>query len=162
MPQVGEGMSLREDRQMVASPGETGIKLVPKGALATCAIDIGLARWLRHGVQPAARATLGSRVVRIEHLGTANCRRIGNGERWSEHARGNAIDVSGFVLADGRRISVKRDWAGSGSAPAFLHAVRDADCNSFGTVLSPDYNAAPADHMHLDQAQRTGGWSACR
>ena len=54
-------------------------------------------------------ATLGSEVVRIEHLGTVNCRRIGGGDKgnWSEHATGNAIDISAFVLADGRRITVQ-------------------------------------------------------
>ena len=65
-------------------------------------------------------------MVRLEHLGTANCRRIaGNQLRWSEHAGGNAIDIVGFVLADGRRISVHADWQGAGDAATFLRTVRD-------------------------------------
>ena len=33
----------------------------------------------------------------------------------------------------------------------------------FATVLSPDYNAAHRDHLHLDQAARGAwGWRACR
>ncbi|MFC0204948.1 extensin-like domain-containing protein [Novosphingobium soli] len=165
---AGEGACRRDDRKRLSAPAHLDVALRPGGAQATCAIDAGLARWLRHGVQPAAEATLGSRVVRIEHLGTANCRRIGGGEEgnWSEHARGNAIDIAGFVLADGRRISVLRDWTASGasdvSASAFLHTVRDAACANFATVLSPDYNAAHANHLHLDQARRSAGWSACR
>lgn len=162
MPPVGEGQCRREDRQTLAGADEVGVTLIPIGAQATCAVDLGMARWLLHGVQPAARLTLGSEVTSVEHLGTANCRRIGNSIRWSEHSRGNAIDISGFVLADGRRITVRRDWTGSSSASVFLHAVRDAACNSFGTVLSPDYNAAHADHLHLDQARRAYGWSTCR
>lgn len=170
LPPSGEGACRRDDRKVLAAPARLDIALRPAAPQATCAIDAGLARWLQLGVKPAAQATLGSPVVRMEHLGTANCRRIGGGGRgnWSEHATGNAIDIAGFVLADGRRISVRRDWsasagkAGDESASAFLHMIRDSACAEFSTVLSPDYNAAHADHLHLDQATRSSGWSACR
>jgi hypothetical protein len=82
---------------------------------------------------------------------------------WSEHSTGNAIDVSAFILADGRRISVVRDWSRDDPRGRFLHAVRDGGCWVFATVLSPDYNAAHRDHFHLDQADRgSTGWRACR
>lgn len=160
---VGEGPCRREDRTRLALD-PAGPDLRPRDAAATCAVNAGIAWWLRHGVQPAAESLLGTRVVGIEHLGTASCRRIGGGDtgNWSEHATGNAIDIAAFVLADGRRISVLRDWDGSGSEAAFLRAVRDRGCDVFGTVLSPDYNAAHADHLHLDQAGRGRGWSFCR
>ena len=46
---------------------------------------------------------------------------------------------------------------------AFLREVRDGACDLFATVLSPDYNAAHADHFHLDQAARGAiGWRGCR
>lgn len=165
---TGAGACRREDRKALASPARLAVSLRPGGAQATCGIDAGLGWWLRHAVQPAARAALGSPVIAVEHLGTANCRRIGGGDEgnWSEHATGNAIDIAGFVLEDGRRISVRRDWTGGSGeaqdASAFLHMVRDSACTAFATVLSPDYNAAHADHLHLDQARRTGGWTACR
>ena len=41
---------------------------------------------------------------------------MSHGAQLSEHAFGNAIDVSGFKLADGREISVVRDWKRSGHA----------------------------------------------
>ena len=164
---AGEGSCRRADRKLLAAPARLNVALRPSGAQATCTIDAGLAWWLTHGVQPAAEAALGSRVTGIQHLGTSNCRRIGGGEEgnWSEHATGNAIDIAGFTLADGRRISVLKDWDAEGTSPAasaFLHMVRDSACTSFATVLSPDYNAAHANHLHLDQAKRSGGWSACR
>ena len=82
---------------------------------------------------------------------------------WSEHATANALDVSGFVLADGRRISVLRDWFGGDEKALFLKRVRDGACELFSTTLSPDYNAAHADHLHLDLADRGAmGWRACR
>lgn len=162
---TGEGTCRRDDRQVLAADRPNGLVLQPAGAQATCAVGAGLARWLRHGVQPAAIASLGSRVVALEHYGTNNCRRIGGGDsgRWSEHATGNAIDIAAFKLANGRRVVVRRDWGGADKEAAFLHAVRDAACGEFSTVLSPHYNAAHADHLHLDQANRGGmGWSACR
>ncbi|KQM17316.1 extensin-like domain-containing protein [Novosphingobium sp. Leaf2] len=164
----GQGTCRRDDRKVLSAPAFLDVSLVPAQPQATCAVDGGLAWWLRHGVQPAAKAIFGQQVVRIEHLGTNHCRRIGNGStgRWSEHSRGNAIDIAAFVLADGQRISVLRDWktvpGQSSDDAAFLHMARDAACRSFSTVLSPDYNAAHANHLHLDQARRTGGWSACR
>lgn len=160
---VGEGACRRVDRQILGTPARADVTLAPRGAQATCAVDAGLAWWLQHGVQPEAEAILGSRVARIEHLGTANCRRVGGKEGdWSQHASGNAIDIAAFVLADGRRISVRSDWYGAGSAATFLHTVGSNACRSFATVLSPDYDAGHADHLHLDQARRNGGWTVCR
>ena len=44
-----------------------------------------------------------------------------------------------------------------------LREVRDGACDLFATTLSPDYNAAHRDHLHLDQAARGArGWRACR
>lgn len=164
LPAAGAGACRREDRVVLTLPAGADARLSPQDAQATCAVGAGLAWWLHHGVQPAAEIILRARVVRIEHLGTYNCRRIGGGESasWSEHATGNALDVSAFVLDDGRRISVREDWDGQGSGAAFLRAARDAACRAFATVLSPEYNAAHADHLHLDQARRGGGWRACR
>jgi hypothetical protein len=164
LPPVGEGECRRADRTLAAAERASGLDLRPHDAAATCAVNAGLALWLRHGVQPAAEGVLGSRVVRIEHLGTANCRRIGGGERgsWSEHATGNAIDIAVFVLADGGRVSVLEDWPRASDEAAFLHVVRDRACETFGTVLSPDYNTAHRDHLHLDQAGSRRGWSLCR
>lgn len=140
------------------------MSLRPARADATCAVKAGLIRWFDQRVQPAATAAFGSKVAAVEHLGTNACRRIGGGDtgRWSEHATGNAIDIGAFVLADGRRISVLRDWSGADPARRrFLRAVHLAACRDFGTVLGPDYNQAHRDHFHLDQANR--GWGAfCR
>ena len=55
------------------------------------------------------------------------------------------------------------DWSGDTPESRFLHEVRDGACDLFATTLSPDYNAAHRDHLHLDQAARGAmGWRACR
>jgi hypothetical protein len=131
----------------------------------SCPAAAALALWEWHVVQPAAQRHLGQRVVAVEHIGTYRCRRV-NGRAegdWSEHATANAIDVAAFRLADGRRVSVLTGWPGGGAEAAFLREVRDGACRLFATVLSPDYNAAHRDHLHLDQAARGArGWRGCR
>jgi hypothetical protein len=164
LPPIGEGACRRTDRTVLAPDAARDLVLRPGRAAATCAVNAGLALWLRHGVQPASEKHLGSRVVALEHYGTNNCRRIGGNETagWSEHATGNAIDIAAFVLADGRRIKIRSDWSNQGSASDFLRDARNAGCGIFGTLLSPEYNAAHADHFHIDQAGSRRGWSFCR
>ena len=154
---AGQGECARPDRTRLES-----YPLSPDTPPVTCAVAAGLELWLERGVEPAARDILGSELVRIEHLGAFSCRRLyGDADApWSEHAAGNAIDISAFVLEDGRRISVLGDWKGEGEGARFLRTVRDDACDLFATVLSPDYNAAHANHFHLDQGGR--GFGACR
>lgn len=119
--------------------------------------DIALRLYLheRHDIQPLARRHLGAEVDRIDHFGSYSCRTIAGSSRMSEHATANAIDISGFELAGGRTISVKRDWTRGGSG-RFLKDVRSRACHLFNMVLSPDYNDAHADHLHVDMGQFKG------
>lgn len=152
-----------------ASAGQTLLPLAPASVSPSCPMAVGLLLWQAQVVQPQAQAILGSKVTNIETFGSYSCRRMyaRDDGPWSEHATADALDVSGFVLADGRRISVLKDWSGDGEGSAerarFLRAVRDGACDLFATTLSPDYNAAHADHLHLDLANRGSmGWRACR
>jgi hypothetical protein len=108
--------------------------------------------WIRHGVGPAAFQLLGSELARVETFGSFACRNVaGRGDRRSGHAVANAIDVAAFVLKDGRRITVLADWRSPDPAVReFLQTARRSACRRFGTVLSPDYNAAHANHLHLE------------
>ncbi|MCA1748664.1 MAG: extensin family protein, partial [Sphingomonadales bacterium] len=128
--------------------GTQRLSFAPDPPLISCPVQAGLALWEWHVVQPVAIELFGQEVARIEHLGGYGCRRLyGESEgRWSEHATADAIDIAAFVLADGTRISVLEDWDGEGEHAAFLRRVRDGGCDLFATVLSPDYNAAHADH----------------
>ena len=156
---VGTGHCRAPWRTQIRSGGPVDYAIVPDGVAPSCAVSASLLLWMRDVVQPAARARFGSSVRRIEHLGSYNCRPIrGGSTQWSEHATGNAIDIAAFVLADGRRIVLTRDWNGQRERAAFLRDVRDGACTIFATVLSPDYNAAHANHFHLDQAQRPARW----
>ncbi|UII72735.1 extensin family protein [Pseudomonas sp. HN11] len=128
--------------------------------LASCPLAVAFALFERHSLQPAARAVFGQAVTRVDHLGSFACRNVYNRAegRLSQHASANALDVAGFRLADGRSISVLKDWPGEGDKARFLRQVRDSACDDFNVVLSPDYNAAHRNHFHLDM----GRWWVCR
>jgi hypothetical protein len=125
------------------------------GAVMTCAEALSVSIWERQVLQPAAYDLLGAGVSRIDQFGSYSCRRVYGGAtgNLSQHATANALDIGGMRLTDGGRVSVKDDWKDLGPKGRFLRRVRDQGCQVFGTVLSPDYNAAHHDHLHLDMGQ---------
>lgn len=128
---------------------------------ATCPLTVALALFEINVLRPAARQYFGQDVVRFAHLGTYACRNISHRAegRRSEHATANAIDLAGFVLADGQQITLKDDWSGGNVRRSeFLRALRDGACDFFDVVLSPDYNEAHRDHFHFDM----GSHRTCR
>lgn len=128
----------------------------------SCATALRLAMWEAHSLQPNAQSLFGQDVVRIAHIGSYACRAIrsdrGSGTRPSSHSRAAAIDISGFTLADGQTLDLKRDWNESGPKGAYLRKVHREACRWFGLVLGPDYNRLHADHFHLQNT----GWPICR
>ncbi len=117
----------------------------------TCPLAESFAGWARFGVDRAAQAILGSALVRIETMGSYSCRNVAGTSRRSGHATASAIDISGFVLADGRRITLAQDWSsGSAAEREFLRTIHTSACKRFGVVLGPAYNAAHRDHLHLE------------
>jgi hypothetical protein len=132
-----------------------GIPTANLGAMR-CRLAERFVAWTEEALQKAAAAWLDSPVAKIESLGTFSCRPINNqpGNRLSEHGSADAVDIAGFVLANGRRIMVKTDWNGPDeNARNFLHAVHKAACRRFSVVLGPDANALHQDHLHFDMGR---------
>ncbi|SPF79091.1 hypothetical protein ALP8811_03025 [Aliiroseovarius pelagivivens] len=127
-----------------------------------CATALRLAMWEHHDIQPAARQHLGSNVSQLLHIGSYNCRKMrtarGNEDAWSSHATAAAFDITGALLADGRRLTLLKDWKGATDESAFLRQIWRGSCKWFRLVLGPDYNRLHADHFHL----QTSGWGFCR
>ena len=129
------------------------------GARVNCAFAQRLIRF-EQIVDEEARAVLHSRVRVIVQLGTYNCRRMAAyPDLVSEHSFANAIDVAAFVLANGRRVEVERDWvpaAQPATRPAsqFLRRLtrRLYDEQVFTVVLTPSYDKHHKNHLHLDGA----------
>ncbi|MEI9900704.1 MAG: extensin family protein [Hyphomicrobium sp.] len=94
--------------------------------------------------------------TRLETLLTGTsymCRNVNNADegRLSEHAFGNAVDIVGFALEDGRSVTLPEGWSDplsvEGRALRFAHG---AACSRFMTTLGPEANALHHDHLHLD------------
>ena len=128
-------------------------------AVARCGMALAFARWVRDDLVRSVEP-LGSGLRRIEIAASYSCRPRNNvsGARLSEHGLANAIDVGALVLDDGRRIAIVDP-----KAPQYLFAeMRLSSCRHFTTVLGPGSDAAHADHLHLDLAQRRGGYRLCQ
>jgi hypothetical protein len=137
---------------------------VTPAATLACPMVSALDRWVSEGVQPAALHWFGTQVTEIRQIGSYSCREmVGSGtSTMSEHAFGDALDVAGFTLADGRKISVKDGWHGTPEEQGFLHDVQLYACQTFTTVLAPGYNVYHYDHIHVDLMHRREGYRPCR
>jgi hypothetical protein len=134
---------------------------LPQAATLTCRAAEALARWATE-VQVEADRTLKHRLTGFELGGTFVCRGQNHDvdAKLSEHAFANAVDVMGFAFAGRPGLAVKTYPAGSEDAQ-FLNDVRTKACGFFRTVLGPGTNAAHANHLHLDERERTAGHRLC-
>jgi hypothetical protein len=139
----------------LAAADDGRIKLEPV-ALLRCPMIPQVNRWVTQAIEPAALRVYGVPLVELKIAGSYACRPMNNisGAHLSEHGHANALDVSGFVLADGRRVMVRTGWRGDARERAFLRQVHDGACEHFTTVLSPDYDGNHQDHFHVDLARR--------
>lgn len=140
-----------------------GPAVVTPPATLACPVVSALERWMTEAVQPAARRWFGQPVAAIKQISAYSCRGM-NGNphaNVSEHAFGNALDISGFVLADGRLVTFREGWRGAPEDQGFLRDVHAAACATFTTVLAPGSNAFHYDHIHVDLMRRASGRRIC-
>jgi hypothetical protein len=147
----------------VAATGSGAVAFEPP-ALVRCPMVHALEYWTERVVLPEARRHLQAEVVGIRVAGSYSCRPMNgvSGALLSEHGHANAVDVSGFVLADGRVVSVRDGWSGEWAERSFLRSVHAGSCRIFTTVLSPGYDSLHEDHFHLDLARHSGDGRICK
>jgi hypothetical protein len=117
-----------------------------------CGFGRQFSGWVREVGAPLTLAYTGQRLARIEAGSGFSCRARYDkpGAIPSEHAKGDAIDIMSFVLADDRRIGVKQQDADVAVARDLLRALRTTAWGYFTTVLGPGTDRAHADHLHFD------------
>ena len=157
---LGQGCSNLNTVQMHALARDDGKLDVSNVGPVTCPVSAAFAAWARFGVDRAAQQVFGSPLASIQTMGSFACRNVAGTSRRSAHSSADAIDIGGFVLADGRRISVKDGWRGNAQEREFLRIVQRSACRRFDTVLGPDYNADHHDHFHVEGVIK--GESYCR
>ena len=168
---IGAGAFEAEKLGRVSGPGACGVddaySVVQAGGIRLsrpATLSRRAARQLDYWLQTEAIPTIGNKgggLVEIRVASHYACRTRNSraGARLSEHAKGNAIDISEFILADGTRLSVLRDWDGpNGRLMRRLHA---SACGPFGTVLGPNSDRHHQDHFHFDVADYRSG-TYCR
>lgn len=139
----------------------TGVDGIPFTASATIrsALALRFAVWIKDTVEPAARQVFDQQIKKIVVWSSYSCRNA-KGRRWggmwhrlSQHAHGNAIDLGGFILADGTFVAFRAHWYKKGPKSTFLKSITAAACRQFSKVLTPDYDRVHANHLHLDLAK---------
>ncbi|WP_246675443.1 extensin family protein [Mesorhizobium sp. B2-3-4] len=133
---------------------------IAPGTELNCPMAEAAARFAADVIQPAAKAEFGTDLKSISQASAFVCRPRHGTRKLSEHAFGNALDISAFTLSDGRKIEV-------GPAPPekdakFLDAVRKAACGPFKTVLGPGADPDHELHFHLDLEPRRHGGTFCQ
>ena len=128
------------------------VRVTPTATIG-CPMTAAFDRWLYNSVQKAALRHFGKPVVEIKQISAYSCRGR-NGKRTgklSEHSFGNALDIAGFTLSDGREITVVKGWwRGSRREKAFLRDAFAGACREFYTVLGPGSDRAHYNHFHVD------------
>ncbi|MEM6989011.1 MAG: extensin family protein [Myxococcota bacterium] len=140
-----------------AGPGSIEYSRAP---LLTCGMALALADFERI-VQEEAERVLGTRVEKIDHLGTYNCRKMVNYDLISEHSFANGIDLRRFHLEDGRTVTVfehfapKVDDADAEPEALFLRGLsrRLYDDDVFSVVVTPYFDRLHRNHIHVDLAR---------
>ncbi len=132
--------------------GVAGVHLSQPATL-NCATALTLATYVADVAKPVIGNT-GGGLSELEVAASYVYRTRNNqsGARMSEHALGNAIDISAFVLADGKQFVVEEDWG-----LAVMKELHGDACGTFGTVLGPDSDRFHYNHFHFDTASYRSG-----
>ena len=135
----------------IATPfGDVGISGKPA---MLCSFGLQFSGWVRDVGAPLTLAYTGQKLTQIEAGQAFACRARYDkpGAIPSEHAKGDAIDITSFVLADNRRIPVKQQdiQIFRGRATSFaLCGRRLAATSPRSSAQEP--NSAHESHLHFD------------
>jgi len=122
----------------------------PQKPTMSCTFASRFAQWTAEIAAPVVAGHTGVQLKAVVTGPGLVCRnRVGTSTtKVSEHAKGNAIDIAGFTLANKRSLAIG-STASEPEARA-LTAMRTSACGYFTTVLGPGANPAHANHFHFD------------
>ncbi len=132
---------------------------VQPGPVLRCGMAESFASWLRDEAAPRVLKE-GSALQRVSVADDFNCRGRNRvvGARLSEHGKGNAVDIRAFTLANNKVIDLT-----DMHAPQNLREdMKVSICARFTTVLGPGSDGYHEEHIHMDLAERRGGYRICQ
>lgn len=123
----------------------------------TATVDCSIAKALNSWVEEVAQPAFDGRLIELQVAAHYICRSRNNvrGAKVSEHGKGRAIDISAFVLSNGKVLTVSDDYN------RLLRKIYKAACGYFRTTLGPGSDGYHEDHFHFDTSARSGG-AYCR
>jgi hypothetical protein len=136
----------------VAITSVAGVRL-SQTATVDCSIAKALNAWVDEVAQPAFNGNLVEMQIAAHYV----CRSRNNvkGAKISEHGKGRAMDISAFILSNGKALTVAGDYN------KLLRRIYKAGCGYFMTTLGPGSDGYHEDHFHFDTSARNGG-AYCR
>jgi hypothetical protein len=144
--------------EAVVLPDKKHVAVKP-AAILRCTMAAAIADWVRSDMAPFAQS-LGTTLADLDNFDSFECRgrnRV-SGAKMSEHGRANALDLRALKFANGQSLSLTDRSVAREQREAVLHSV----CARFTTVLGPGSDWYHEDHIHLDLAERRGGYRICQ
>ena len=158
----GSGACAVEDPvtfQSVAMPDGSKVEL-DSAITVRCTFALEIVNWVREDL-PGIMTRENGKLTKLVGVGGHACRPRNGvaGAPISEHAIGNALDLSGLRLRDGRTVSLAgRD----DTAHSLRDALQKSACARFSTVLGPGSDSSHKDHLHLDMRKRPRDFKICQ
>lgn len=159
---ISDGPTCGIDYPIELSGLSSGVAIRPAVKL-NCQITLAFAKWVKFELVPSSRFRYLSGVERITPMGGYSCRKMNSraSNPWSEHARGNAIDIGTITLKNGKEIDVRQKSFFAFREKGLLKAVRSDSCKYFSTVLGPGSDPNHWNHFHFDLRTRKSGYRHC-
>ena len=142
-----------------------GASLAPP-ALMNCDTAEAAARFTKSVIAPAAKREFGTTLKSIDQASAYVCRPRNGGAKLSEHAFGNALDISAFKLSDGRTITVDEKTAMIRFRPddgkvAKARTAAEKDTHARKEMVAPDPATAGVPNSPETRFMNTVRTAAC-
>lgn len=159
---IADGPTCGIDYPIELSGLASGVAVKPAVKL-NCQVTLAFAKWVKFELVPSSRFRYLSGVGRITPMGGYSCRKMNSrsSNPWSEHAKGNAIDIGTITLKNGKEIDVRKKGLFAFREKGLLKAVRTDSCKYFSTVLGPGSDPNHWNHFHFDLRTRKTGYRHC-
>ena len=134
----------------VATP--SGVVNFPEGPVFNCRFARQFALWVSDTGSAVVLAQTNKRLEKVATGPGYDCRHR-NGDssaKMSEHAAGDAVDITSMTIADGTTIHMADAINPASPSYPMLRALRTTACGYFTTVLGPGANEAHKEHYHFD------------
>jgi hypothetical protein len=156
-----EGCTVEGAIELDALGSPFGKVVFPAKPTLACLFARQFTSFVRNAAAPLTLAYLGAKLTAIDSGPGLVCRTRYNapGEKISEHAKGDAIDVTAFRLESKRTLSVKDASASAEIDGVWIKTLRATGCGYFTTILGPGSNEAHKSHLHFDYEMRSGNYN---